>query len=258
MNRPVNEPFRKVSAVKSIDRAANVLCALSFGLNSVTDIANFCKLSKSTVHRLLKALTESNLVVQDPISREYYLGYLITRLISRPQVTHDYLITRANNEMNELARATDETIELGIMIGLRFASLQNIPSKNGLRVVEEEESRRMGLIHPGAAGNMLLSQLDDNELKTALTTLQLEPVTQFTITDQEELEKRIKQIRRQGYAVSSNERIIGAMCIAAPLKNYVLPAVLCILGPTERMQPHTKEFIELVLASSAKISKLLV
>ncbi len=82
---------KKPAAVKSIYRAANILTCVSNGFNSITDIAEYCGLSKSTVHRLLKALGESNLIVQDPVSREYYLGQLITKLLTKPHITHEYL-----------------------------------------------------------------------------------------------------------------------------------------------------------------------
>ena len=44
----------------SVVRAANVLICLGEGINNVTDIAERCKLSKSTVHRLLGASAPIN------------------------------------------------------------------------------------------------------------------------------------------------------------------------------------------------------
>jgi DNA-binding IclR family transcriptional regulator len=59
---------KKETAVQSVRRAAEILNCISNGMSSVTDIAERCNLSKSTVHRLLKALGESELVMQDPIN----------------------------------------------------------------------------------------------------------------------------------------------------------------------------------------------
>jgi DNA-binding IclR family transcriptional regulator len=55
---------QKENGVQSIRRAAEILNCISSGTNSVTDIANKCNLSKSTVHRLLKALAEPELLMQ--------------------------------------------------------------------------------------------------------------------------------------------------------------------------------------------------
>ena len=95
--------------VNSIHRAASILDCLINNKNTVTDIANYCKLSKSTVHRLLKALEESDFVLQDPVKRRYYLGYLFTRLASNLQITHDRLITCAIEEMKYLSDIAEET-----------------------------------------------------------------------------------------------------------------------------------------------------
>lgn len=78
---------KKETAVQSIQRAADILNCISDNVNSVTDIAARCNLSKSTVHRLLKALSESSLVMQDPINHQYFLGDLIIKLISTPLTT---------------------------------------------------------------------------------------------------------------------------------------------------------------------------
>jgi predicted transcriptional regulator len=68
---------KKETAVQSIKRASAILNCISDGTNSVTDIATKCDLSKSTVHRLLKALCESELVMQDTLNHQYFLGYSI-------------------------------------------------------------------------------------------------------------------------------------------------------------------------------------
>jgi IclR family transcriptional regulator, KDG regulon repressor len=250
------ESSKKAAAVKSIFRAANILTCVSNGLNSITDIAEYCKLSKSTVHRLLKALGESNLVVQDPVSREYYLGQLITKLISRPQITHEYLIACANKEMNHLSEITRETICMGILQGLKYTGIREIPSKHQLRVVEAEPNLASPL-YAGAGGKMLLSLLNNKEFKIALKNLQPEPITERTNTNIEELIRQVKLIRQQGYCITTDEVVMGAMCIAAPIHNYVLPASISIIGPTDRLKPKIDDFLELLLSCTDHISRQL-
>jgi IclR family transcriptional regulator, KDG regulon repressor len=251
-NLPANGN-KKASAVKSIYRAANILTCVSSGLNSITDIAEYCKLSKSTVHRLLKALGESNLIVQDPVSREYYLGQLITKLISRPQITHEYLIASTDKELKRLANITEETICLGIMTGLKYFGLREIPSKHQLRVVEAEPNI-VAPIYAGASGKVLLSQLNNIELKLAVKNIQLEPITDFTVTSIEELIKQIRRTRQLGYAISADEVVTGATSIAAPINNYALPVSLSLIGPTARIKPKIKTYLKLLLNSAGVIS----
>jgi DNA-binding IclR family transcriptional regulator len=238
--------------VQSISRAAEILACISNGANSITDIASSCKLSKSTAHRLLRALVESNLVTRDPVKRQYYLGYLVTRLIYRPEIINEYLVICANEELKRLADITGETVSFGLMIALRYVNLLSIPSKYDLRVIEEP--KKAGSIYTGASGRVLLSQLSNKELKTAIKCIRLYPVGDFTSVDKEQLTEQIKLIRQQGYEVSSGEQSSGVMCMAASIKNYELPVVLYILGPENRMKLRTSEYLDSLINSAGRIS----
>ena len=46
---------KKPATIRSISRATGILFCLSNGINTVTDISRHCRLSTSTVRRLLKA-----------------------------------------------------------------------------------------------------------------------------------------------------------------------------------------------------------
>jgi DNA-binding IclR family transcriptional regulator len=66
--------------VNSITKGADILRNLSEGIDRISDLSKNLQLSKSTAHRLLKTLEISELVMQDPITRRYYLGPLILKL----------------------------------------------------------------------------------------------------------------------------------------------------------------------------------
>jgi DNA-binding IclR family transcriptional regulator len=246
------EDADKKEAMQSIHRAAKVLDYIGEGVHSMTEIGDHCGLSKSTTHRLLQALIKSGLVTQDPVNRQYYLGYTITHLIARPQITHEYLVMSAKNEIKRLADFTGETVSFGIMIALRYVNLYSIPSTYNLRAVEEPQPA--GSIHAGAHGRVLLSQLNSKELKTVVKSIQFNPVIEYANVDPSKLMEQIELIRVQGYAISSNERTTGVTCLAAPVKNYGLPAVLYVLGPDSRVKPRVTEFLDNLLTSVNRIS----
>jgi DNA-binding IclR family transcriptional regulator len=244
---------KQPSAVKSVFRAANILACLSHGVSSITDIANYCRLNKATVHRLLRALVESRLAMLDPINHRYYLGYSIDQVISDPLTTHEYLRTCAFRPMSTLADNTEETIILCVSVGLQYIILSEIPSKHGLRVYDGKKGG--SFLHAGATSRVLLSQLSASDLEIALMNMDLEPMTTNTIVDRGELLKDIKQIRKSGYAVSYGERIKGSLAIAAPVSNYLLPAALGIIGPEGRIKPQKKAFIQEVMTAAAQVTE---
>ena len=141
MRKKNNATSPRPVAVKAISRAGSILLGLDQGMGTITELAGYCQLSKSTVHRLLKALEETMLVSQNPINRRYYLGPLINRFSSHPQNTHDYLITSSLDEMSRLAGLSEETVTLSVMSGIRYIHLHEIPSPYSLRVTESGKPR---------------------------------------------------------------------------------------------------------------------
>ncbi|OGO32733.1 MAG: hypothetical protein A2Z29_07955 [Chloroflexi bacterium RBG_16_56_11] len=238
----------------SIAHASDVLVCLSNDIHTVTDISRQCHLGKSTVHRVLKLLEQSWLVVQDTSSRRYYLGPLVTRLASNPVTMHEYLLMFAGEEMKQLSRLSEDTVALDIMIGIRQFSLREIPSRHDLRVTQE---RRMGPVRSGASAKVLLSQLNDKQLRAALEDIEVAPDTDRTVTNKEHLMAQIKEVRVKEYAITYGEKIAGALCISAPVKNYSLPVALSVVGPESRLHPKAGEVLEALRAAVTRISQKL-
>jgi IclR family KDG regulon transcriptional repressor len=252
---PLNSDSRKETAVQSIKRAAEILNCISDGINSVTDIALKCDLSKSTVHRLLKALCESELVMQDPISHQYFLGYSIIKLISTPMATQEYLTNCASDEMNRLSEFSGETVSLGIKMGLKNINIHVVTSKSDLKV--DGAKLRIRPVQVGVDGLVLLSQLDDKQITNILNTIQTDTRVKTNKITASDLISKIKQIRSLGFAIGHSELTLGVTCISAPLKNYALPAVLNLVGPEMRMKPKIQSLTADLITTAGRISNIL-
>jgi IclR family transcriptional regulator, KDG regulon repressor len=237
----------------SIAHATSVLVCIGNDVHALTDIARECNLGKSTVHRVLKLLEQSRLVVQDTINRRYYLGPLLTRLTSNPVTTHEYLIMRAQDEMRRLCQVSEETITLDIMIGVQAFSLYEIPSEHQLKV--SQENRVAGPLLAGASFKVMLSMLNDKQLKAALDSFTISRQTERTVTDKDVLLAQIKEIKQQGYGISRGEWISGVTCISVPVFNYSLPLSLCALGPENRLKDREKAVIKELKTSAARIAE---
>jgi IclR family KDG regulon transcriptional repressor len=255
VNNSLPDDEKKPAVYKSIYRTANILKCVSNGVNSVTEIADLCNLDKSTVYRLLKTLSESGLILQDPSSRQYFIGPLITEIASNPDVTHENLVSCSINEMKRLSNLTGESIGLHILIGIRCMVLYEIPSTYDFAI--SAKKKFVDHIHAGASTKVLLSQLNNKELKIATANMVLEPLTEVTVTDEEQLLAQLKQIRRQAYGISYGERITGAINIAVPISHYALPASLSILGPESRVRLKTAEFLSELIASGKQVEQKL-
>jgi IclR family KDG regulon transcriptional repressor len=247
------EDKKKPAIYKSVYRTANILQCVGNGVNSVTDIAKLCGLDKSTVYRLLKTLSESGLIMQNPITRQYFIGPLITEIAANPYITHENLVSCGLNEMKRLSHLTGESIGLHVLIGIRCVVLHEIPSVYDFAI--SAKKKVIEYLHAGANGKVLLSMLNNKALKIAMANTVLEPLTEITVTDKEQLLAQLKQIKRQGYAISYGERIIGAINMTVPIRNYTMPASLSLLGPESRMRAKTAEFLRELIASGKQVER---
>ncbi|HSW57183.1 MAG TPA: IclR family transcriptional regulator C-terminal domain-containing protein [Dehalococcoidales bacterium] len=239
------------AAVKSIFYAANVLTCLSHGVYNITEIARICQINKATVHRILKAMVDSNLAIQDPIKRQYYLGHSISRIVANPYTTHEHLITCGFQAMSHLSDVTGETVFINILLGIQYINLREIPARFDLRVAEV--TRKTGHVPAGASSKVLLSQLTDDELKNAMQFMDLKYPTGQMVTEKT-LQAEVFKTRRAGYCISYGERISGCICISAPVLNYVQPAAVSIIGPESRIRPKMPEFLHEVKEAAKQVS----
>jgi len=254
--KPGSGKFNKDQSrnVTSVQRAIKILICLSRGINNLTGIAAECNLSNATVHRLLRTLEETGAVFQDPISRRYFLGRSIISLTANSDLTHELLILSAEKEVRLLSSYTEETVSLLTISGLKLVRLFSVPSRHPLRVVEiPDEERRVGDIYSGAPAKVLLSQYPEDKFRQLLRYIKLE-IAENPSINIEELMLQIKQVRKQGYAITYGETVKGGLCISVPVRDYVLPVSLNIYGPAERIKPRIVEYLDKALGSAVRIS----
>jgi DNA-binding IclR family transcriptional regulator len=229
--------------VNSVVRAALILQTLSRGKSRIGKISESVKLSKATTHRLLLTLAKVGFVVQDPLTQGYHLGPGLLQLFSDPILSHNSLTSCAFEEMTYLNNLTRETVLLDLRSGLQKVCIEKIDSPENLKYTNEKGFAAP--IYVGGGGKVLLSELKDDELNYILKQTSFVPITSNTIIDPEKLRAEIKKVRKQGYATSFGERVPGSSCVSVPVKHYVAPVALSILGPASRFTP--KRIMEIIV-----------
>jgi DNA-binding IclR family transcriptional regulator len=229
--------------VNSVVRAALILQTLSRGKSRIGKISESVKLSKATTHRLLLTLAKVGFVVQDPLTQGYHLGPGLLQLFSDPILSHNSLTSCAFEEMTYLNNLTRETVLLDLRSGLQKVCIEKIDSPENLKYTNEKGFAAP--IYVGGGGKVLLSELKDDELNYILKQTSFVPITSNTIIDPEKLRAEIKKVRKQGYATSFGERVPGSSCVSVPVKHYVAPVALSILGPASRFTP--KRIMETIM-----------
>ena len=170
-------------------------------------------------------------------------------LSSKPVVAHQHLVMCAIEEMRRLRDLSRETVVLHIRMGLERICLEELQSLEDIKYTAGKGVTAP--IHTGSAGKMLLAELEEDELHPLLDHLKLSRIGPNTITDKEKLRKELERIRRQGYATSYRERLPDAASVSVPIKGYICPVALSILGPDSRFSQKAMNGILKEMKSSA-------
>jgi DNA-binding IclR family transcriptional regulator len=211
-------------------------------------------LTKSTAHRLLRALEQTELIKKNPVSGRYYLGPLISQLAASPISEHQFLISCSIEEIRKLRDLSGETVNLQIPLGTERMCLEEIQSKEFIKYVSGK-----GAIYPifaGSAGKMLLSMMNNDQIDILMGRFYYVPSAPNPIKNTEDLWKEIELARKLGHSTSFGERVAGSASVAVPITEYICPVILNILGPANRFTKITiSDILEEMKNSAARISK---
>lgn len=220
--------------VQSVDRALDILEVLAArpGTLGVTEIAREVGLAQGTVHRLLVALADRGWVRQDG-GRRYGVGPAAMRL---GDASYRELGTVAAPALRAAVEATGETANLAVLEGAQMVYVAQSPSPHTLRIFAEV-GRRVP-VHSTAVGKIALAALSADAVREVLAGRDLTARTPRTITDPQDLDRELDQVRDQGYAVDDEEQELGVRCVAVPAQLGGIALALSVSGPTERMTPE--------------------
>jgi len=234
--------------VRAVERALDILLCFAGTENELglSDIAKRLGLHKSTVHRLLASLESKGFIRRNPTSEKYRLGWSVLELVSNVYQSDD-LSSIVLPEMTRLRDLLGETISLYIRSGNERIRTQAVESNQPVRRVANIGKRLPLFV--GASGKILLAYA-----KEPLEDLVNDPSWPADLSQDEFLEQ-LKSIRHQGYAVSIEERELGAAAVAAPIfsRNGDIVAALSVSGPVDRFNEEAVERIATAVKQSAEI-----
>ena len=247
---------------QSVERAFGILNILrdSESALSVSDIARAMKLSPPTVHRFLTTLTKCRAVEQDPQTRRYSLG-LELLLYSKAVLDRLNWRSRAHHFLGVLSKEVGETVFMGLLDDCALIYIDQVDSlDHSLRMTPQIGRRQEA--HCTAMGKVLLAHLDPTRLKAFLAKSGLPKKTNHTITNRQDLEKALENIRSSGFAIDHQEAEIGICCVAAPILGIPggTMAAISVSGPSERLEQKGLEthIMEAVKVTADRISQAIL
>ncbi|MBP1626393.1 MAG: Transcriptional regulator, IclR family [Holophagaceae bacterium] len=244
------------SGIRVIARAADILLALSNhpdGL-SLREIAQFVKLPRSTVQRIINSLEESNFVIAASPTSGFRLGPTLTLLA---EAVRPFDIARmARPLILQLATETGETVDMSILSHGKAVVVDQISGVHPLKAVSTIGTSLP--LHGTSIGKSLLAALPEKELEGLRSHIQLKPLTKNTITNWDKLMAELKTIRETGLAYDNEEYMTGISSVATVMRGPGGElAAISLPVPTERFRAKEAELIEALMSRSQSFQRRL-
>lgn len=247
----------------TVKSAARILDILElFALNreplALRDISAALHIPKSSTLMLLRTLESRGYVVRGEDDR-YRLDP-----VWRPDsaVGGDWLggrTMRLIRVADPIMRGMVETLEETTVLGV-------LTPESDVRVVASFVSplavrydlTRMSVIpsYCTALGQAMLAYQSDDVVERYIERCTFEAVTEKTIVDPAVFRERLKEVRRRGWAVNSEERFLGASGVAVPIfdPHDDVVAALNVATLTVRFRRNKKRILAAVRDAAARLS----
>jgi DNA-binding IclR family transcriptional regulator len=243
--------------VQTIDRTLDIIELLATAKEGlgVTEIGQNIGLHKSTVYRLLTALSNRGYIEKDPKKSTYKIGLKFIE-ISGLFLKKLELKTEALPFMRKLAEIIGQPVHLAILEGADVIYIEKVELVNSIRMYSQI-GRRVPA-NCSAIGKILLAGLNGERLREVFESIKYEKFTPNTIVSEEELKLEIELVREKGWAVDNEEHEPNIRCIAAPIIDYTgkVIAAISVSGESRIIKPESDlEIAGYVVETAGNISK---
>jgi DNA-binding IclR family transcriptional regulator len=240
-----------MSSVRAVDRAIAILQCFSAEqpAMSVIDIQKRVGLSRPTLYRLLHTLASRGLIDSEGDPQRFKLAHGVMKL-SHVWLRGLEVVNVARPIVEGLRDQTGET-----------AALFRLEADRGICILEYE-SRHVLSVSRGAGDSLSVTQGSTGKAMLAF----MDPQRQTQLIEHVpkdarlRLEAALKSAKRNGYATSRGEILVGAVAVSAPIFDHrgsVLGSV-GLYGPNARVSDDkVLEFAGLVSDAGRRISGLL-
>lgn len=216
---------------------------------SLKDMTDHFRWPTSSTAALLKSLVMRGYLDYDRFGRSYMPTM---RMATLGNWVEDALFgsSHLNELMYSLSDLTGETISLGVQSDLYAQHIHVIPAQHAMQVV-----LRPGTVRPllrSGLGALLLSVRDDDTIDIIRRRCNIEDTSGPQVS-QEDLLRRVNEIRARGYMFARNTfvngtAIIGMLASVRPFKRLM---TINVLGPTERLLERRESIVATMRAGFA-------
>jgi IclR family transcriptional regulator, acetate operon repressor len=235
-----------------VRKTAAVLRAVAAGGDGIglSEVARAASVPKATCLRILNDLIDEQLVVLDPDSKRYAVGFGALSLVGGvldAESAHVHI----RHELRRLADVTGETSGLDILVGADVVVIAQVQGPSTIGYSPSGVPRTLETWNT-STGKVLLAQLDTKQLRkthrAALDAVAAARGSRVAFLDE------LSAVHERGYGAARDEMEVGAAAVAAPVRvDGEVVAAAWIGGPSFRITPDRVPAIADEVIASAKV-----
>jgi IclR family KDG regulon transcriptional repressor len=242
---------RSIPTVRKAFAILELLCSNARPY-SVSEISKIFRLPMSSSSTLLNTLEQCGYLKRDK-QRQFSLTL---KMLSDGTKALNQVPLRdvAEPELKRLTEATGLGSIISVLDGYDLVCIHKIEGPSDIRIASYVGKRSP--LHATATGKAILSRLPAEEVERIVGVTGLGAFTPKTITTFPKLQKELKLVRKQGYAIDDEEHGIGIKGIAAVTFDFQGKAIAAvgIGGAIFELDARDDELIQAVKLCASRIS----
>ena len=225
---------------------------------SQSEIQKITNISKSTVFRLVKTLTDLNYLKYDPGNKKYFLGpkvlslgFSVLQSLEVREIARPYL--------EKLSRECNKSVNLLMLDGKEMVFIERIRVP-GPRDYNVSIGSRIA-VYNTAAGRAVLAYLEQEKLSQVIREISRDlSAARYIGRNGKRLVQFLNKVKRAGFATNDEESAEGLRAIAVPIfsSEGVACAVDLIVAPEEvSLKELQRDYAPKLMETGKEISEAL-
>jgi IclR family KDG regulon transcriptional repressor len=240
------------AGIQSLGRAFSILEEVARHREGIglADLSKLVGLHNSTAFHLVKTLVSLGYVRQEKDTKRYRVGRPLFALAASC-LDEIEMVNVATPVLEELARETGESAHLAVRMGDAVVVIARTSGPGAFQLTD-----RVGVVRPAhctALGKIMLASLSPSQFETYLTSAELKPSTERSITEVPVLKREIDEVRRNAIAFDDGEFNAEVRCVAVAVRDFrgQVIGALGISGPVWRLTIQALQSRSKILQASA-------
>jgi DNA-binding IclR family transcriptional regulator len=217
---------------------------------TLTEVCRRAGLPLATGHRLVGELTGGGFLERLP-DGSYRVGMRLWRIGAQASAA-TALRELALPHMEDLYEVTHENVQLAVVSDHKALYLERLRGPRSVPIVTRVAAELP--LHSTGVGRVLLAFAPKGFVEAVLAE-GLTPHTPHTITDPDRLRACLAEVRRSGYAVTSEEMTLGSCSVAAPVRDAKGGVLAALSLVTRRHNADLRRLVPVVLAAARALSQ---